>query len=105
MSCLAPGEHYGACISITEMNWKERGEYRPRYALTSLFFVFFSALKPQSRVPSSKHELCINVGRRAGENDGVRTFVIRHVAAAAVDQFFFSSCVTIDIKKEQNTSF
>lgn len=84
MSCLAPSEHYGACISITEMNRKERG-ISP--VIRSNFIVCFSALKRQSSISLSKHELCINEERRDDENDTVKTFIIRHIVA--VPQFFF----------------
>lgn len=66
MSCLAPSEHYRACISITEMNRIEGGiSHRTRSNI-----VCFSALKHQSRPSLSVYELWIQT---EGHIDGYNT--------------------------------
>lgn len=79
MSCLAPSEHYRACISITEMNRIERGiSHRTRSNI-----VCFSALKHQSRPFLSVYELCIQVDGIIDGYNTFKTFIIRHIFNAA----------------------
>lgn len=61
MSCLAPSEHYGACISITEMNREEKGNITKDV----LQHCLFSALKLQCTISFFK------------------TFMIHHVVTVA----------------------
>lgn len=99
MSCLAPSEHYRACISITEMNRIERGiSHRTRSNI-----VCFSALKHQSRSSLNVYELCIQTEGHIDGYNTCKTFIISHVVNAS--SFFSALRIQMNLKNRNKFSF
>lgn len=95
MSCLAPSEHYRACISITEMNRIEGGiSHRTRSNI-----VCFWALKHQSRPSLSVYELWIQTEGHIDGYNTCETFIICRIAAS------FFSALRIQMNQKNGNKF